>query len=276
MQPVVEHADAQEHRASHEAVRHHLHHRTLHAGLVEHEETQRDEAHVGDRRIGHQFLHVGLHQRHQANVDDGHQRQRDHQPGQLMAGVRRDGQRQTQEGIGPQLQHDGGQHHRAPGGRLDVGVGQPGVHRPHRDLDRKGQQEGHEDQHLLMQRERQPMPGQDLEAARLQIQVDDRHHREQRSQQGIEEELEGRIHAVRAAPHPDDDVHRDQRRLEEHVEQHAVGGREHPDHQAGEDQEGPQVLMDTVLDDFPAGDDHHEGDEGRQQHQPHRQAVDAE
>ena len=96
------------------------------------------------------------------------------------------------------------------------------------------------------------MPGQDLEAARLQVQVDDRHHREQRSQQGIEEELEGRIHAVRAAPHPDDDVHRDQRRLEEHVEQHAVSSREHPDHQAGEDQERPQVLMDAILDDFPA------------------------
>ena len=34
--------------------------------------------------------------------------------------------------------------------------------------------------------------------------------------------------------------------------------------------------MDAVLDDFPAGDDHHEGDEGRQQHQPYREAVDAE
>jgi len=49
VQAVVEHANAQEHRAGHEAVRHHLHHRTLHAGLVEHEEAQRDEAHVGDR-----------------------------------------------------------------------------------------------------------------------------------------------------------------------------------------------------------------------------------
>ena len=54
-----------------------------------------------------------------------------------MAGVRRNRHREAQEAVGTQLQHDGRQHHRATGGRLDVGIGQPSVHRPHRHLDRE-------------------------------------------------------------------------------------------------------------------------------------------
>jgi hypothetical protein len=59
---------AEEHRARHETVRDHLHQRALDAQRVEHEEAQRDEAHVRDRRVGDQLLHVGLNQGDKADI----------------------------------------------------------------------------------------------------------------------------------------------------------------------------------------------------------------
>ena len=76
-------------------------------------------------------------------------RQRDDQPVQLPAGIGRDRQREAQEAVAAHLQHDGGQHHGAAGGRLDVRVGQPGVHRPHRHLHGEGREEGEEDERLF-------------------------------------------------------------------------------------------------------------------------------
>mmetsp|Transcript_15026 Transcript_15026/g.35416 ORF Transcript_15026/g.35416 Transcript_15026/m.35416 type:complete len:1189 (-) Transcript_15026:477-4043(-) len=274
---VVEHADAQEHGARHKAVRDHLHEATRDAQLVEDEEAERHKAHVGDGRVGHQLLHVLLHQRDQADVDHGDQRHRDDQPGPLVGRIGRDRQRKAQEAVAAELQHDGRQHDRTAGRRLDVGIGQPGVHRPHRHLDREGGQEGKEKPGLGGAAQRQLVPGLDVKAARgLVVQVEQRDQHQQRAGQGVEEELEGRIDAVRAAPDADDDVHRDQGRLEEHVEQHAVQRAEHAHHQARQDQEGTHVLVHAGLDDLPGRDHDDHGDEGGQRHEPHRDAVHAQ
>ena len=48
MHAVVEHTDAQEHRARDEAVRNHLDQTTLHAHLIEDEKAERHKAHMGD------------------------------------------------------------------------------------------------------------------------------------------------------------------------------------------------------------------------------------
>ncbi len=121
------------------------------------------------------------------------------------------------------------------------------------------------------------MPGQDVEAAvGLDVQEDDGHQHQQRAEQRVQEELERRVDAVRAAPDADDDVHRDQRGFEERVEQQAVEGREHADHQARQDQERTHVLVHALGDHFPAGDHDDHGDEGRQQHEPDGDAVHAQ
>jgi hypothetical protein len=120
------------------------------------EEAEGHEAHVRDRRVGDQLLHVLLHQRDEADVDHRDQRQRDDQPVQLGAGIRRDRQAEAQEAVAADLQHDRRQDHRAAGGRLHVRVRQPGVHRKHRHLDRKREQEGDEDQDLRRHAELQP------------------------------------------------------------------------------------------------------------------------
>ena len=252
----------------------HLHQAAAHTQFVEDEEAQGHETHVGDGRISHQLLHVLLNQGHQADVDHRDQRQGDHEPGPLAAGVRGDRHGKAQEAVGTQLQHDGRQHHRSSGGRFHVGVGQPGMHRPHRHLHRKGREEGEEEERLGIQRQRQLVPGLDVETAtRLEVQVDQRHQHQQRAQERVEEELESRVHATWPPPHTDDDVHRDQRGLKEHVEQQAVERREHAHHQTGEDQERAHVLVDTLGDDLPAGDDHDDGDKGREQDEPDRDAI---
>ncbi|MDT4865761.1 hypothetical protein FQZ97_1005840 [compost metagenome] len=150
------------------------------------------------------------------------------------------------------------------------------MHRPHRHLDREGDEEGNEDRDLLVHRQLGLVPLQDVERAGLVVQVQQRNQRQQRAQQRVQEELEGRVHTVRTAPDADDDVHRNQRGLEEHVEQHAVERAEHADHQAGQDQERGHVLGHALGDHFPGRDHHDHGDEGGQHHEPHRQAVDTQ
>ncbi|MNC98092.1 hypothetical protein D3C83_159540 [compost metagenome] len=55
-----------------------------------------------------------------------------------MTRVGQDRQAEAQKTVGAQLQHDRRQHYRPPGGRFDVRVREPGMHRPHWDLDREG------------------------------------------------------------------------------------------------------------------------------------------
>ena len=127
-----------------------------------------------------------------------------------------------------------------------------------------------------LHRQRHVVPIDDGEALRDVVEVDQRHQHQQRAQQRVQEELDRGVHPVRSAPDADDDVHRDQHRLEEHVEQDAVDRREHAVDEAGHDQERGHVLRDPRLDHLPARpDDEHRG-EAVQQHEQHRDAVDAE
>ena len=106
------------------------------------EHTQGDETHVRDRRVGDQLLHVCLHQRHEPDVHNGDQGQGDDQPVQGCCRIGRDGQAEAHETVAADLQHDGRQDHGTAGGRLHVRIRQPGMHRPHGNLDGEGRQEG--------------------------------------------------------------------------------------------------------------------------------------
>jgi hypothetical protein len=109
-------------------------------------------------------------------------------------------------------------------------------------------------------RQRQLVPGQDVKAAtRLGVQEDQRNQHQQRAEQRVQEELERRVDLVGPTPDADDQVHRDQRGLKEHIEQNAVERAEHADHQAAENEERTHVLVDALGDDLPAGNDDHHG-----------------
>ena len=65
---------------------------------------------------------------------------------QFAASSGRIGQGDPDEAVGAELQHDCGQEHRPDRWGGGVGVGQPGVERPHRHLDRKPEEHRPEDQ----------------------------------------------------------------------------------------------------------------------------------
>ncbi len=66
---------------------------------------------------------------------------------QMVRGDREHRQRKAQEAVAAHLQKDAGKDDRARRRRLDMRIGQPGMHRPHRRLDRKRREE------------RKPQPG---------------------------------------------------------------------------------------------------------------------
>ena len=170
----------------------------------------------------------------------------------VLARQREHRQREAQEAVAAHLQQDAGQDHRARRRRLDVRVGQPGVHRPHRHLHRERGEEGQPQPALHVVGELVGQQRRDVGGAGVPVHG---HHGEQhqhRAQQRVEEELEARVDAPLAAPHADDQEHRDQAALEEQVEQHQVERAEHADHQRLEHQEGDHVLLDPRLDRLPS------------------------
>ena len=150
------------------------------------------------------------------------------------------------------------------------------MHRPHGYLHRKGHQECQEDIDLFLPGQRQAVQLQDFEIAHFVGHVDQGHQHEHRTEEGIQEKLERGIDAARSTPYPDDQEHRDQHRLPEHVEQGCIQCGKYPDHQAFHDQKRGHVLRGLILNHFPAGDhDDHRG-EGRQNDQRHGDAVDTQ
>ena len=87
VQPVVDHADAEEERARDEAVAQHHDQRPLHPLPVEGEDADGDEGHVRDRGISDQLLHVALHQRDERGVDDRDQAEAEDDPDELGRGL---------------------------------------------------------------------------------------------------------------------------------------------------------------------------------------------
>ena len=75
------------------------------------------------------------------------------QPAQLRARRREHRHAEAQQSVGAHLQHHGRQHHGTGGGRLHVRIGQPGVQREQRNLDRERDEERQEQPELFARRE---------------------------------------------------------------------------------------------------------------------------
>ena len=143
--PLVDDADQQEEPAGRDAVIELLDDAAGEADRVQREHAEHHHRHVADRRVGDQPLPVLLRQRDQRAVDDADDREQDHHRHERARALRQDRQAEAQEPVGAHLQHDGRQDHRAGGRRVGVRVGQPGVEREHRHLDREAAEEREED-----------------------------------------------------------------------------------------------------------------------------------
>ena len=136
-------------------------------------------------------------------------------------------------------------------------VGQPGVQRKERHLDGEGQGERAKQNRLRVRGKAQAVEVSDGEAPHAglvelkEAEIDDAQQHQERAGDGEEEELDRRVDAVRPAPHADDQVHRQQRQLEEDVEEDEISGHEHADHRRFHDQEGDDVLLRMLVDRIP-------------------------
>ncbi len=250
--------------------------RALDALHVHREDAHRHDAHVSNRRVGDQLLHVLLGERRQRGDDDGDHREDEDEHREVGRGVREHRQGEAQEPVAAHLEEDAGEEHRPRRRRLDVRVRQPGVDRPHRHFHGEGREEGEPEPDLHVRRELVDEEVRDRGGARLPVHRDDRDQHQQRAGQRVEEELERRVDPPRAAPHADDEEHRDQATLEEEVEEDDVERGEDADHQRLEDEEGDHVLAHAVVDRAPRGEDAERHQERRQHHEEHRDPVDTE
>jgi len=260
----------------------HLHERSAEAGEVEGEEPQHAEPQVADRGVRDQFLHVGLDHRHQRPVDDPDDGEREEE---RLGGARRlreERQGETEEPVGPELQEDPRQDDRARGRSLDVRVRQPGVQREDRHLDGEGEREGGEQPELLRRGEGRLVQAQQVEGShpRLalvqEVERQDRHQHEERTDDRVEDELDRGVDPPRSAPDPDQQVHRDQHQLPEDVEEEDVERQEDAEHPRLQHEQEDVELLHPLAHRAEGGEDDQRREHGRQQHEIDGDAVDPE
>ena len=157
-------------------------------------------------------------------------------------------------------------------------VGEPGVEREHRDLDREGEGAGEEEPELELRVDRRRRELRDREGAEprglVEHQEGDEHQHAARER--VEEELHGGVDPPLVAPDPDEEVHRDEHRLPEHVEEEEVERDEDPDHARLEEEHEDHELAHPVVDRRPRAEEGERREERRQDDEPQRQPVDAD
>ncbi len=218
--------------------------------------------------------------RHERAVNDRDDAERHDEDRKAVRGGREDGEGDAQDAVSAELQQDAGQDDRPGGRRGGVGVGQPGVERPTRDLDRKGEEEGEErqagQQHVVGVRLR-ALGLDDVEAAGNEVDREDRQQHEDRAGHGVEEELDCRVlgPVFRLAPNPDQEVHRHEADLPEHVEEHEVERDKHAQHAHLEQEEQEEELAHPRLDGAGGVPEAKRGQERGQENEGHAQAIHA-
>ena len=115
---------------------------------------------------------------------------------------------------------------------------------------------------------------QDVEGAGRKVGQQDRQQHGHRSDQGVDEELDGRVAAVLAAPNSDQEVHRNQGHFPEEIEQHIVQRHEHAQHAQFQQVEHHEVLPHPGADGAGAVVQAEGGQQGCEKNQGQTEAVD--
>ena len=252
---------------------------------IEREHPQHHHRHVADRRVGDEPLPVLLRQRDERAVDDADDRQQHHHRHELVRRLGQDRQAEAQEPVRPHLQEHGRQNHRACGRRVGVRVGQPGVEREHRHLDGEAEKEREKHPPLQVRRERVLLIARDVEAVgpevgRIvvigEVQREDAEQHDDAADEGVQEELDRRVEPVRAAPDPDQEVHRHEHHFPEQEEEQEIERHERAEHAGLQHEQEDVVLLHPLGDRIPRRQHRDASHHRRQQDQEGAQAVDAE
>jgi hypothetical protein len=107
----------------------------------------------------------------------------------------------------------------------------------------------------------------------VEIERDDGDQHQHRPREGEEEELDRRVDAPVASPHPDEEIHRNEDQLPEDVEQEEVEREKDPHHPDLEEKHEDHELLHVLLDRFVGGQDGDRHQERGEQEKPQGDAV---
>ncbi len=162
-----------------------------------------------------------------------------------------------------------------------MGVRQPGVDREQGHLDGEGEGERCEQPTLRSDRQVEAHEIGERESRGSELLAvgegkrDDPGQHQRRPERGVDEELDGGVDASLAAPDPDDEVHRDQDRLEEHEEDEEVEREEDTDHPGLQQQRVDDELLAFRLD-RGRGSKRNRHQKSGEHHHRHGNAIDSQ
>ena len=125
----------------------------------------------------------------------------------------------------------------------------------------------------------EPLQVEAVGAGRRVVQIRQRQNRQQHQHAAghrVENELHRRVDAALVAPDADQEVHRDQHRVPEDVEQEQVERDEHADHRALEQQHADAERFRLLVHRFPGTEQRERGEKAGQDEQQQADAVDAD
>ena len=265
-------------------MRQHLVHGALNTSRGHGQNAQHHETQVRDRRVRNELLDVILGVSHERTVDDADHGQPRDKRRRIIGRQWEERHGEAKESVGTEFQQNRGQNDRAARRCLHVRVRQPRVQWKERHLNKEGEREGCEAKQLRLAREHQARPSGVVERPLTGEAMHDRGddhdggEHQQRAYQRENHELDGSIHAALAAPDANDEVHRHQHQLPEHVEREHVEREKRPDHAGFQHQHGGHEAAIPVA--HEAGglrrQQGHQDHQGRQKRQPQRDPVDSQ
>src|ERR1039457_328657 len=221
---------------------------------------------MADRRVSDQLFHVGLHESNQSAIDNADQRQHHDPRGIAMRLIGEEADIETQQAVSAHFQQHPGEQYRSGGGRFDVRIRKPGVKREERDLYREGNEEAEEEPERSVLEAWHAaaanctLNDDEIEAAGLGIEPENRRQHEHRADHGEEEILHRGVDLASVAVHADQEGHGNQRRFQEEVEQEQVELGKDADQSRLQNQEQDEEFLYALVNRAP-GNEHAQGRE---------------
>ncbi|MCG3118110.1 MAG: hypothetical protein ALAOOOJD_00244 [bacterium] len=238
----------------------HLQQTALQALMRQREYAQHHEAEMAHRRIGHQLLDIRLHHRNPGAVNNADNGQNGDERGEEHRGIGKQWQAETQKTVCSHFQEHAGQNHRTGGRRFDMRIRQPRVKRKHWNFNGEGKPERKKEPDLIILREEQIANLHEIEGQRagdfavVEINKENRHQHQQAADHGINEKLQCGVNTARPAPHADDEIHRNEHRFPEKVEEQQVETGKHAHHAGFQQQHRNQIALDAFFNIIPGGE----------------------
>ena len=196
---LVEVAAQAERQRGEEAVRDHDQHRARHADEIQGGDAEEDKAHVGDAGIADEPVEVLLAHGDPAAIEEVAEAEPGEDRRPVARGVREQRQGDANQAVEAELLEHTGMEHGGGGGSGAVAEGRPGVKGPERDKNPEAKQEQREDEVLRAGRKGllPDMLGEfgnvERGGARLQVERDESHQRNERAEAEVQRDLEGGV-----------------------------------------------------------------------------------